>query len=339
MNNRPLLSIGFPVYNGQRYLETTLSSILGQTFTDFVLTISDNGSTDATSEICREFAARDPRVRFHRSESNRGLSWNYNRVLELSSGKYFKWMADDDLYEPEFVERCVDVLERDPDVVLCYTRTVLIDEFGHRVKDWDDGYDIGTSSPSRRLAHLLEDADPLQPRVRRDTARVPRPRAFRQLRGVGHRLACPADALRPIPRGPRAALPATGPPGQVEPGLPDPRQPLGALRPVDPGEGPPSHPARVPRTPRFRRRGSDELPGEAPLLPADRSTVPLVSSRGRWGAGTRRPYARGTRRLRSPSILPPRRPRPGPTRPDRRPRLTAEPVDRSLTAHRPRRGS
>src|SRR5438128_542667 len=75
----PRVSIGLPVYNGERYLRLALDSLLSQTFTDFELIISDNASTDGTTEICRAYAARDARIRYSRLEHNIGGSPNFNR--------------------------------------------------------------------------------------------------------------------------------------------------------------------------------------------------------------------------------------------------------------------
>jgi hypothetical protein len=123
----PRLSIGLPVHNGARFLAAALDSLLGQTWGDFELIISDNASSDATPEICRAYAARDPRVRYARSEENRGAAWNFNRAFELGRGELFKWTAHDDLYAPEFLERCIAVLDQHPDVVWCHSRRAEVD--------------------------------------------------------------------------------------------------------------------------------------------------------------------------------------------------------------------
>ena len=101
--NEPRVSIGMPVYNGEKYLEEAIQSILAQTYSDFELVISDNASTDKTQEICLEYAARDSRVRYHRNEKNLGAAPNYNRTFELSTGQYFKWADYDDLLAEEFL--------------------------------------------------------------------------------------------------------------------------------------------------------------------------------------------------------------------------------------------
>jgi glycosyltransferase involved in cell wall biosynthesis len=126
----PRVTIGLPVYNGDRYLAETLDSILAQTFPDFELIISDNASTDRTEGICRKYAAQDRRIRYVRNASNLGAARNYNQVFELARGEYFKWNGHDDPLAPLFLERCVEVLDRDPGIVLCFARNRAIDERG-----------------------------------------------------------------------------------------------------------------------------------------------------------------------------------------------------------------
>ncbi|MGE5221505.1 MAG: glycosyltransferase family 2 protein [Omnitrophica WOR_2 bacterium] len=126
----PCVSVGFPVFNGEKYLEPALDSIITQTFTDFELIISDNASTDRTQAICMEYAARDPRIRYYRNDRNLGAAPNFNKVVKLSSGKYFKWAAYDDLIAPDFLMRCVEVMDQHPEVVLCFPRVKIIDQNG-----------------------------------------------------------------------------------------------------------------------------------------------------------------------------------------------------------------
>jgi glycosyltransferase involved in cell wall biosynthesis len=129
-DGHPRVSIGLPVYNGEVYLSGALDTLLGQTFTDLELIISDNASTDRTPEICRSYAARDHRVRYIRHEVNRGVPWNHNFALGQATGEYFRWASHDDLCAPDFVARCVKELDADPGLVLCHTRTVVLDGEG-----------------------------------------------------------------------------------------------------------------------------------------------------------------------------------------------------------------
>lgn len=124
----PRIGIGVPVFNGERYLPRTLDSLLAQTFTDFEICITDNASSDRTQAICEAYASRDSRVRYHRSEVNLGPAGNFHRCYELARGAYFKWNAADDMCAPAFLEKCVAVLDADPDVVLAFPRTMIIDE-------------------------------------------------------------------------------------------------------------------------------------------------------------------------------------------------------------------
>ncbi|MDQ3818845.1 MAG: glycosyltransferase, partial [Acidobacteriota bacterium] len=149
----PLVSIGLPVYNGERYLRQCLDSLLAQDYPNIELTISDNASTDATESICREYVARDARVRYHRAERNMGAVWNFRRVYELSRGDYFMWAAFDDLREPSFVSLCVEALESDPQAVMCCTEVRLVDEEGREIGEGEftHGIRASGSSPWQRL--------------------------------------------------------------------------------------------------------------------------------------------------------------------------------------------
>jgi glycosyltransferase involved in cell wall biosynthesis len=127
MDIKPLVSIGMPVYNGERFIAQALDSLLCQDYDNFELFISDNASNDRTSEICLKYLAKDERIRYHRNERNLGIVKNFNRAFEFSKGKYFMWAGDHDLWHPSFISRLVSVLENDSSVVLAYPRTILID--------------------------------------------------------------------------------------------------------------------------------------------------------------------------------------------------------------------
>jgi len=151
----PRVSIGMPVYNGEKYLVDALESVLTQTFTDFELIIVDNASSDHTQDICLAYAKIDPRIQYHRNESNLGAAANYNKAFALSSGEYFKWMPHDDRMAPENLARCVEVLDREPSVVLCYPKTMNIDERGNEIGPYNDRLHLLSPKPQERLGQLV----------------------------------------------------------------------------------------------------------------------------------------------------------------------------------------
>ncbi|MCC7207419.1 MAG: glycosyltransferase [Anaerolineae bacterium] len=136
----PLASIGLPVFNGEKLLPRTLDSLLGQTFTELEVIISDNASTDGTEAICRDYARRDARIRYVRNEKNIGARPNFNQLVGMARGRYFKWAAHDDLLAPQYMEKCVAVLEQDRSVALCHSLARLID---------DDGDELPLPPPGR----------------------------------------------------------------------------------------------------------------------------------------------------------------------------------------------
>lgn len=148
----PLLSIGIPVYNGERFLARAVESLLAQSMTDFELIIADNASTDSTQALCEEFARRDARVRYVRHPTNIGAPRNWNCLVELARGEYFKWATANDLHAPTMLARCVEAMQADPGIVLCYGRTQLMDENERSIEVFQGDIDVQMPDPSDRFA-------------------------------------------------------------------------------------------------------------------------------------------------------------------------------------------
>lgn len=130
----PLVSIGMPVFNGERYIEQALRALLAQEHRRLELIVSDNASTDRTEAIVRAAAERDGRVRYHRNASNLGALPNAQRTLDEAQGDYFMWAAHDDLWEPAYVGTLVRLLQARPDAVLAFCALDNIDEEGRRLR-------------------------------------------------------------------------------------------------------------------------------------------------------------------------------------------------------------
>jgi Glycosyltransferases involved in cell wall biogenesis len=139
-NRKPLVSIGLPTYNGERFIRQSLDSLIEQDYENFELIISDNASTDKTPEICKEYVSKDPRIKYYRNERNLGAMANFKRVFELSSGEFFMFASDHDLWDKTFISRCVEVLTEDPSVVLCFSNNALIDQNGEILETISDEY-------------------------------------------------------------------------------------------------------------------------------------------------------------------------------------------------------
>jgi len=126
MANSPQVSVLVPVYNGARYLAECLESILAQDHQDVEILISDDGSTDASPQIIRTFAARDPRIRWWQNPQNLGLTANTNRCIREASGEYLKFVHQDDLLlSVSAVRKLVAALEKNPAATLAGSRQHL----------------------------------------------------------------------------------------------------------------------------------------------------------------------------------------------------------------------
>ena len=123
-----------PVYNGELFIRQALDSLSAQTFSEFELIISDNGSRDGTEAVCREYASRDKRIRYFRHSENRGAIFNFNFVLEQARGEYFMWAAHDDMWDTSWI--AVLLRNFDDGASISFGHVVNIDENGEIVRNY-----------------------------------------------------------------------------------------------------------------------------------------------------------------------------------------------------------
>jgi glycosyltransferase involved in cell wall biosynthesis len=133
MKSQSLVSIAVPVYNGENYLKLALKSIEQQTYSNIEILISDNGSTDQTASICEDFSRNNPRVKYFRQTQNIGAIDNFNFLVGVAQGEFFKWASHDDVCDPTYIQRCVEALESAPDSVLCHSDSDMINADGSSI--------------------------------------------------------------------------------------------------------------------------------------------------------------------------------------------------------------
>jgi glycosyltransferase involved in cell wall biosynthesis len=152
----PFVSIGLPVYNGENYVAEAIRCVLDQTFSNWELIICDNCSTDRTLSICREFAEQDSRIRVYQNSRNMGVCFNYSEVFRHSRGRYFKWMAHDDLFAPRFIESCIQELEKDARVVLVFPKMAYVNAEGRVLRRQPSELSVLGATLDSRVECLME---------------------------------------------------------------------------------------------------------------------------------------------------------------------------------------
>jgi glycosyltransferase involved in cell wall biosynthesis len=151
----PMLSFGLPVRNGASFIRRALESLEAQDFDDFEVVVCDNQSTDETGNIVTEVANRDPRFKYYLNETNIGQVENFNRVFELSRGRYFRWLGFDDQLEPNCARRCVEALEANPDAIGVFTFWRKGDDEGNEELTTFKGNPLHSKFPLHRIADML----------------------------------------------------------------------------------------------------------------------------------------------------------------------------------------
>ena len=157
MKNRPIkkVTVGLPVYNGGASIERAIQCWLGQDFTDFELIVSDNGSTDQTFGICEKYCRQDDRIQYYRFPQNMGMARSFERLVNMACGDYFVFAFHNDIFAPTYLSSCIDVLDNDPSVVLCYTGTGIIDSDDNYLYDATDQFLLDQESLIDRYKQLL----------------------------------------------------------------------------------------------------------------------------------------------------------------------------------------
>jgi glycosyltransferase involved in cell wall biosynthesis len=151
----PIVTIGMPVYDGAAYVEKAVVSLLAQTFGDFELLLSDDCSTDETPAICDRFARADSRVRFIRQDSHLGMMRNFQYVLDQSRAPLFMWAAQDDLWDPRFIETTKALLDEDPSAIGAMTAVEVVEGFGDGDTMFREVVRLPNQASSDALTRLL----------------------------------------------------------------------------------------------------------------------------------------------------------------------------------------
>lgn len=194
---RPSITIALPVYNGAETLAPVIESVLGQTFPDLELLLSDNASTDGTEEVCQHYARADSRVVYHRHAENIGLLNNFRSAAERAKGRYVRWIGDDDSLEPDYASRILEVFAEDERRVLVTSQIVYIDADGVETTRADyEPVAMSSADPVERFAEILwvmtsgfAVLDPLYATMRRELALLPRRNMLREDEVYASRLA------------------------------------------------------------------------------------------------------------------------------------------------------
>ncbi len=143
----PLLTVGLPVFNGEPYIGSAIECILSQSFHDFEFIISDNASTDGTQQICRHYAQRDRRIRYHRQSSNMGGARNSDWILGQVRTEFYATASHDDYFSLNYLGACLAKLQGTRSAISCCPEQVVaIDPRGNtrsRQRNFDsEGKDL-----------------------------------------------------------------------------------------------------------------------------------------------------------------------------------------------------
>lgn len=129
-----LISVVLPVYNGEKYLEQSIDSILSQTYENWELLILDDCSNDNTPKICEDYVKKDGRIHYYRNKKNLKLPGNLNKGFTLANGDYLTWTSDDNIFKDSAFEKMLNVLRKNKDIDLVFASYQDIDEKNNKTQ-------------------------------------------------------------------------------------------------------------------------------------------------------------------------------------------------------------
>lgn len=156
--SQPTISVGVPTINSEKRIVECLDNLLGQTFTDFEIIISDNASTDGTYEICNSYADNNPNIRLYRQEQQLSMRDNFYYLVEKATAPYFHWRSDDDLSNPEFLASLHSQFS-DSSVVLSGGNVERIRVINNKTMPRAGSKYVPQDDPVARIKHMFIDKD------------------------------------------------------------------------------------------------------------------------------------------------------------------------------------
>lgn len=156
MHSQPLVTIGIPLYNEQKYIASAIESVINQAYSRLSIIVADNCSADKSYSIAKVYADRDSRIRLFKHDINKGPRYNFQFVLDKADSKYFAWLGGHDELGVNFIKEAVSVLEKNENAILAYPGGITIDTNGKFICDMEDNYDTTGLGPSLGLLKILQ---------------------------------------------------------------------------------------------------------------------------------------------------------------------------------------
>ena len=148
----PLVSIAMPVYNGEKWLEQAISTLVKQSYENVEIIIADDCSTDNSQKICEQYASRYSQITFIKNETNLGAQGNLRKILHLCSGKYITCASQDDYWDENFISYLVEKLESNNSAVLAGSAAQMLDK---KDKIYKERHYNGKWNPEKLNTHRL----------------------------------------------------------------------------------------------------------------------------------------------------------------------------------------
>ena len=149
MIKMPKVSIVIPAYNHEKYVRECIQSVLDQTYQDFEIIITDDGSSDGTVNVIKEFD--DSRIQLYTHANNKGVCTAINNCIQKAVGEYIAVLNSDDAWEPTKLEKQVKYLDSHPEIGAVFSKVAFIDETGTLIgpSDYRDYYAFEKENRSR----------------------------------------------------------------------------------------------------------------------------------------------------------------------------------------------